>query len=233
MSEPIGIMHSCFREKFGIPRQPGLVTQARGEIELHPPWNREEAVRDLTGFSHIWVIFGFHAVPADAEVRLTVRPPRLGGNQRIGVFATRSPFRPNNLGLSVVKLEGVQADTNGVILQVSGLDILDQSPVFDIKPYVPYSDCLSEATTDFALKPVPTCQVTYSEEAAEKCAIHEQRWPGLSELITGVLSQDPRPAYKQDQTDRQYGMKLYDLDVRWVVENDVVRVLQIEKLDEY
>ncbi len=229
MSEFIGIVHSCFREKFGIPRQPGLVNQARGRIELYPPWNREEAVRELSSFSHIWVIFEFHRVPVDAELRLTVRPPRLGGNQRIGVFATRSPFRPNRLGLSVVKLEAVKAEDKGLFLEISGLDILDQSPVLDIKPYVPYSDCLPEATAGFALQPAHSCEVSFSPQAETDCARHELRWPGLRELISGVLSQDPRPAYKPGRDQRQYGMKLYDLDVHWVLEDEHAVVVQIDE----
>ncbi len=232
LTEPVGIVHSCFKEKFGIPRQPGLVTEARGQIELLPPWNREEAVRELLGFSHVWVIFAFHAVKADADIRLTVRPPRLGGNQRIGVFATRSPYRPNQLGLSVLKLDGIEVDNRGVVLQVSGLDILDQTPVFDIKPYVPYSDCLPEASSSIAAEaPATDSEVSFSTLAEQQCEQHQQRWPGLQALICAVLSQDPRPAYRRGADQRQYGMKLYDLNVRWEVEEEAIRVVQIDEVD--
>lgn len=225
MTEPVGIIHSCFTGKFGIPRQPGLIRSAQGRIELYPPWNREEAVRGLEAFSHIWVSFLFHAVPEDEELRLTVRPPRLGGNERLGVFATRSPFRPNRLGLSVVALDGIEIDAQGVSLRVSGLDILDQTPVLDIKPYVPYSDSLPDARAGFAAQPPErTCTVEFSCDAENALQAYQARWPHLRELITDVLALDPRPAYRQGSEDRQYGMRLHDVDVRWSVSEQHVTV---------
>ncbi len=146
--EPVGVIESCFKEKFGIPRQPGLVEAACASLRLLPPYDRAEAVRGLEGFSHVWLIFGFHATAAQGW-RPTVRPPRLGGNARLGVFATRSTFRPNPLGLSVVRL--LDIDTRrGVQLQLAGGDLLNGTPVYDIKPYLPYADALSEAVGGFA-----------------------------------------------------------------------------------
>ena len=146
---PIGVIHSCFKEKFGIPRQPGLVPAARAVLELLPPYNRAEAVRGLEGFSHIWVSFVFHAC-LDAPWKPTVRPPRLGGNRRLGVFATRSTHRPNPIGLSAVELERIETGPGRVLLHLKGADLMDGTPVLDIKPYLPYSDVIPGATGGFA-----------------------------------------------------------------------------------
>ena len=147
--EPVGVIHSCFKEKFGIPRQPGLAPDARAVLELLPPYNRAEAVRGLEGFSHVWLSFIFHACLGEPW-KPTVRPPRLGGNRRLGVFATRSTHRPNPIGLSAVELEKIEAAPGRVLLHLKGVDLLDGTPVLDIKPYLPYSDNIPGALGGFA-----------------------------------------------------------------------------------
>lgn len=223
---PIGVIRSCFQEKFGIPRQPGLAPAARATLELLPPYNQPEAVRGLEDFSHLWLIFVFHGIPG-GYWQPTVRPPRLGGNQRLGVFATRSPFRPNPIGLSAVRLEQVEINQGRVILHLGGVDLLDGTPVLDIKPYVPYADCLPDATGGFAAEaPEAPLTVEFSPSAAAFCAA----WPDgdLRELITQILRQDPRPAYERNSAaPRCYGMKLYDFDLRWEMRGGVASVTEI------
>ena len=224
--EPIGVIRSCFREKFGIPRQPGLVSEARATLELLPPYNSPEAVRGLKGFSHLWLIFVFHEIPA-GRWQPTVRPPRLGGHQRLGVFATRSPFRPNPIGLSAVRLERIERDQSRLVLHLTGADLLDGTPVLDIKPYVPYADCIPDATGGFAAEaPEAAFAVEFSPSAAAFCAA----WPegDLRALITQILRQDPRPAYERENAaPRRYGMKLYDFDLRWEMRGDTATVIDI------
>ncbi len=228
--EPIGVVRSCFPEKFGIPRQPGLTSAARGLIRMLAPWDREDAFRGLDQYSHLWVTFLFHQSPADSWTP-TIRPPRLGGNRRMGVFASRSPFRPNRLGLSVLRYEGLIRDRHGLAVQVSGLDLVEGTPVLDIKPYVPYADALPEATTTLAQAPVPRLDVRFSGHATEQLALLSPEVYGdLEQLIVEVLSQDPRPAYRQGKPDqRRYGVRLHDLDVRFQVTEPVVTVLEIAK----
>ncbi len=223
---PIGVVHSCFREKFGIPRQPGLVPAARATLELLPPYNQPAAVRGLEGFSHLWLLFVFHGVPA-GYWRATVRPPRLGGNRRLGVFATRSTFRPNPIGLTAAKLDHIAVRQGQVTLHLAGVDLLDGTPVLDIKPYLPYADRIAEAVGGFAsATPETELAVEFSPAASAFCAA----WPGgdLRELIDQILRQDPRPAYERaSPTPRLHGMKLYDLDVRWETRDGVARVIEI------
>lgn len=222
--EPIGIIHSCFKEKFGIPRQPGLVDAAEARLQLLPPYNREEAVRGLEGFSHVWLIFGFHAT-AEQGWRPTVRPPRLGGNARVGVFASRSTFRPNPLGLSVVRLAGIDC-SDGVSLTLAGVDLLDQTPIFDIKPYLPYADALPSAQGGFAPEnPDTAVSVSFSPQAERQLSRLEAERPRLRQLVCELLAYDPRPAYRSDtDASRDYGVKLYDLDVRWRMLGDIAEV---------
>lgn len=223
---PIGVVRSCFREKFGIPRQPGLVEAARAALELLPPYNQPAAVRGLEGFSHLWLVFVFHGLPA-GRWRPTVRPPRLGGNRRLGVFATRSGFRPNPIGLSAVKLEGIATDRGRVVLHLAGVDVLDGTPVLDIKPYLPYVDRIPTATGGFATEaPSSRLTVEFSPAAEAFCGT----WPvdDLRELITQILRQDPRPTYERtDPAPRRYGMKLYDRDVRWEMRGNMAYVTEI------
>jgi tRNA-Thr(GGU) m(6)t(6)A37 methyltransferase TsaA len=222
---PIAVVHSCFTDKFGIPRQPGLVPAATAELELLPPGNRPEAVEGLAAFSHIWVLFLFHQAVARGW-NPTVRPPRLGGNKRVGVFASRSPQRPNFIGSSVVRLEKIVTKGSGVILHVAGVDLLDQTPVLDIKPYVPYSDCVPEATCGYAPEPRPALEIVFSPEARDFCRRYqEQTGRQLFALISQVLAQDPRPAYHED--DRDYGMSLWDLNIRFRFQQDTLVVKTI------
>lgn len=215
--EPIATVLSPFTTKFGIPRQPGLVTEAISELKLLAPYNRTEAVAGLEQSSHIWVEFIFHQSPGSQgdNFRPSIRPPRLGGNKRMGVFATRSPVRPNGLGLSVAKLERIDT-SNGVSLIVSGLDLLDCTPIVDIKPYVPYADIIDSAQNDFAAQAPSTIEVTFSDHAEVQALEYAApQGTNLRVLIEQILSQDPRPQYQQPDPERRYGMNLYDLDVHW------------------
>jgi tRNA-Thr(GGU) m(6)t(6)A37 methyltransferase TsaA len=216
---PIGIIHSCFTEKFGIPRQPGMVSAATAELELFAPYNREEMTRGLEQFSHVWIHFLFHECVAEGW-KHTVRPPWLGGKKRIGVFATRSPHRPNHLGLSVVRLEGVVKGRKGCFLRLSGVDLLDQTPVIDVKPYVPYSDSIVTAECGYARGEVPEAVVTFSSQALDFCRVYENETErNIRILIEQMIRQDPRPA-TQKSGKAQFGMLLWEVNVRWsVVEN--------------
>jgi tRNA-Thr(GGU) m(6)t(6)A37 methyltransferase TsaA len=227
--EPVAYIRSCYREKFGIPRQPGLVTEAAGEVRLLPEFSQPDIVRGLEAFSHLWLIFRFHAT-AGAAWKPTVRPPRLGGNQRLGVFATRSMFRPNALGLSVVKLDSIRSESTGLVLSVSGLDLLDGTPVLDIKPYLPYADCVTEARGGFAPQaPAAEKEIEFSAIAAEQCMLQSIRQGvDVRLLIEQILRQDPRPSYRSvQQDDRQYAMRLYDFDVRWRYRGDRIEVVEL------
>lgn len=211
--KPIGLVHSCFKEKFAIPRQPALAPAAKGEIELFPPYDDPLALEGLDQVSHLWLSFIFHqALPKDNEVRLRVRPPRLGGNKKIGVFATRATHRPNPLGLSVVKLEGIK---NGR-LQISGIDLLDGTPIVDIKPYVPYADALSHASNAIAKDCPQLSSVVFSAKALAAALDNGDRLKQpVKELIEQMLAQDPKPAYQKPDPERIYGVKIWDLEVKW------------------
>jgi len=212
----IGQMHACFDEKFAIPRQPGLLAQAVGRIELWPPYNRLEMLRGLGDFSHIWVSFVFHA-PGHDQWQPMVHPPKLGGKVKKGVFATRAPHRPNPLGLSVVKLEKILAHPQ-VSLRVSGVDILDGSPILDIKPYVPFADAIATARAGFT-QPTEPCPIAVQFAPDVITALHSAGEFGmyLHDFIEKMLSFDPRPAYLvRPETDRQvYGVKVFGLELSW------------------
>ncbi|MEX1222036.1 MAG: tRNA (N6-threonylcarbamoyladenosine(37)-N6)-methyltransferase TrmO [Idiomarina sp.] len=225
--ETIGYVQSPYPEKFAVPRQPGLVDAAKIYIELSAPYDHPDTVRGLDAFSHIWVTFIFHKTLAQGWKPL-VRPPRLGGNQKVGVFATRSTFRPNALGLSVVKLEQVLVTGGKVRLQVSGADWVHGTPVVDIKPYVPYADSIADADGAFAAA-APTLMTTqFSAAAQQQLQQLTTSYPQLEQLITQVLAQDPRPAYKDNsEPDKSYGMTLYDLNIRWQVKNGENLVLSV------
>jgi tRNA-Thr(GGU) m(6)t(6)A37 methyltransferase TsaA len=209
----IGVVHSCFKEKFAIPRQPALAPAAKGEIELFAPYDDPLALEGLEDVSHLWLSFIFHeALPKAGDVRLRVRPPRLGGNKKIGVFATRATHRPNPLGLSVVKLEGIK---NGR-LQISGIDLLDGTPLVDIKPYVPYADALPNAINGIASESPALSTVEFSSAALASAVLQGKRLQQpVQELIEQMLSQDPKPAYQQPDPERIYGVKIWDLEVKW------------------
>ncbi|MGS2722164.1 tRNA (N6-threonylcarbamoyladenosine(37)-N6)-methyltransferase TrmO [Porticoccus sp. GXU_MW_L64] len=228
----IGTVHSPYKEKFAVPRQPGLVPAARGRIELLPPFNHPDSVRDLNQFSHLWVLFVFHGTQQQGWKPL-VRPPRLGGNQKTGVFASRSTFRPNPIGMSVVTLDAVKEEGGQSWLEISGFDLLDQTPVIDIKPYLPYCDSLGNASAGFAHhKPEAKARVTFSRQAEQQIRFAIEKIPDLKEFIGQVLSQDPRPAYRRnDWSDsNQYGVKLYEFNIIWMVEgHHHFQVVRIEK----
>ncbi|WP_300672458.1 tRNA (N6-threonylcarbamoyladenosine(37)-N6)-methyltransferase TrmO [Desulfoluna sp.] len=228
---PIGTVHSCFTEKFGVPRQPGIVTEATGTIELLAPYNRSEAVRDLDGFSHLWIIFLFNR-SARGEWKPMVRPPRLGGNKKVGVFASRSNFRPNPIGLSVVRLLSVSDEKGKILIHVKGLDILDGTPVLDIKPYIPYVDAIDDATGGFAPeKPEPRLSVTFAPEAELALqGLSETAYPNLRDLIAGVVEQDPRPAYYDaKKKDASFGFCLWDLNIRWKAQGTMATITEITR----
>jgi tRNA-Thr(GGU) m(6)t(6)A37 methyltransferase TsaA len=227
---PIGIIRSCFTEKFGIPRQPRLAAAARATLEILPPYDRDEAFTGLEAFSHLWLVFVFHGIP-QGRWRPTVRPPRLGGNQRIGVFATRSGFRPNPIGISNVALEGVRRHRGKFCLELSGIDLLDRTPVLDIKPYLPYTDSIAGAKGGFAAeKPRTRLHIEFSDAARKVCNQLEKTHPGFSELVTQVLTADPRPAYIDEHSERtDFGIRLYDRNVRWSVRGDTIVVHCIEE----
>jgi len=229
---PIGLVHSPFKEKFAIPRQPGLVPEARGVIELSSPYDDPLAVRGLDGFSHIWVIFMFHEIP-EQSWKPTVRPPRLGGNNRVGVFASRSPFRPNAIGQSVVELDKIEIQSGRARLHVSGIDMLDQTPVLDIKPYLPYSDCILSAAAGYAgVPPEKKMQVEFSERAARQCGeLTHEHCADVQALVVQLLQNDPRPAYRAEKPGKiAYGFRLYNFDVKCLVEGNMVRVDALEPI---
>jgi tRNA-Thr(GGU) m(6)t(6)A37 methyltransferase TsaA len=217
----IATVNSPYKEKFAIPRQPGLVSAAKGEVRLTGEFNQIELVRELEQFSHIWLLFVFHGTQAQGWKPL-VRPPRLGGNKKMGVLATRSTFRPNPIGMSVVKLDKITYDEvkshsqRQVILHISGLDLLDKTPIIDIKPYIPYSDAI-EAQAGFAQhQPEHIITVTFSEKAQQALVQFKHQHSELQQLIEQVLAQDPRPAYKQQKTDDKiYGIALHQLNIQW------------------
>ena len=228
--EPIGVVFSCYREKFGIPRQPNLVTAAKAVIELDPRYASKESVDGLEQYSHIWVIFWFHETAAQGWKSL-VRPPRLGGNKKMGLYATRSMFRPNPIGQSLVKLESIEFGEQ-VRLHLSGIDLLDQTPVIDIKPYIPYVESIPDATAgNFQQAPENCIKVIFTKEALLQLQQFQDRCNDLQRLIEQVLGQDPRPAYHQE-SGREYGVSLYDLNVCWVVRGDEFEVISIERVEE-
>ncbi|MBU6302767.1 MAG: tRNA (N6-threonylcarbamoyladenosine(37)-N6)-methyltransferase TrmO [Verrucomicrobia bacterium] len=219
---PIGYLRSPFAEKFGTPRQPGLVPGVESVVELASPWDNGEAVRGLEGFSHVWLLFGFHLNEPGRGGRSTVRPPRLGGNERVGVFATRSPYRPNPLGLSLVKLCGVFPDR----IVVSGADGVDGTPVYDIKPWLGWADrpgAGEEESGGFAGKaPGGRLEVTFGP------GLEGHRLAGELERILGL---DPRPAYRRDDGGREYGLTYAGHEIRWRVDDGgaCLQVIAIEE----
>ena len=217
----IAHIQSDFTGKFGIPRQSGLVEALRAAVVFEPEYRNPEALRGLEGFSHIWLIWQFSQAVRETWSP-TVRPPRLGGNERVGVFASRSPFRPNALGLSAVQLLGIEHRPGlGEVLVVAGADLLDGTPIFDIKPYLPYTDCLPQATGGFAKSGPDDC---LRVEFPDHCLALVP--PDKREALTGVLAQDPRPRY-QDDPGRVYGMSFAGLEVRFTVTGTVLTVCQV------
>ena len=216
----IARIQSDFPEKFGIPRQSGLVPALRTKIVFEPEFRNDDALRGIEGFSHLWLIWQFSAAVRDTWSP-TVRPPRLGGNERVGVFATRSPFRPNAIGLSCVRLECAEREEGlGTVLIVSGADLMDGTPIYDIKPYLPYADAHPEALGGFAPSPKETVMVDCPPELL--AGLPE----GQREALLGVLAQDPRPQYQHDP-ERVYGMSFGGRDVKFRVRGDTLEVLSL------
>lgn len=219
--EPIAFFHSPLTSKFGIPRQSGVATELRGSVVFEPEYRHPEAVRGLEAFTHLWLVWEFSANAHEAA-GLTVRPPRLGGNERVGVFASRSPFRPNRLGLSAVEIERI--DMRVPIIYIKGADLMDGTPIYDIKPYVAYADCHPEARCGFVDQtPWEPLRVEIPETIA--CLFDDYLLKGLRQ----VLSQDPRPRY-HDDPQRCYGMPFAGYDVRFVVCDEVVKVVSVVKI---
>ncbi len=228
---PIGVIESDYPDKFGIPRQPGLAPAARASLILAPPFDDPLAVRGLEDFSHLWLTFLFHLSPDRSASRRwapLVRPPRLGGNARVGVFASRSTHRPNRLGLSLVEL--VEIDTRrGVRLVLCGADLVSGTPVLDIKPYLPWAEARPEARAGFAPEAPSLLPVAFSAATAATLA-ERPDGDSLGELIIQVLAQDPRPAYRQGAEARIYGVRLRDVDVRFqaIATNEGMRIEVVE-----
>lgn len=220
----IAVIHTDFREKFGIPRQSGRVPSLTGEIEFLPEYRKSEALRGLEGFSHLWLIFDFSKAHRE-QWSPTVRPPRLGGNQRIGVFASRSPFRPNPLGLSCVKLVEIRHTADrGDVLVVSGADLLDGTPIYDIKPYLPFADSYPEALGGYAdAQQSHRLQVEVPPELLE-CLPEDKR-----QTMIDCLAEDPRPSYQND-SERVYSMQYAGFDVHFRVVQECVQVIGVEEL---
>ncbi len=225
--EPIGYLRTCFPEKFGIPRQAGLAQSAWAQLELVEDIRSAEAVRGLEGFSHVWLIFGFHLVP-DGQWKPTVRPPRLGGEKRIGVFASRSPFRPNGLGLSLVKLEQISftqvGDLRPPVLEFSGVDLVDRTPIYDIKPYIDYADSVKESKKGYVDGSPCKIEVRFTAEAEE---VLKKLPPDFRALAIEVLAQDPRPRAMNTEEERVFGVNLENANLRFQVRNGICEVLEI------
>ncbi len=223
--KPIAHIRTDFTDKFGIPRQSGRAQSLVGRIIFEPEYKSAEAIRGIEDFSHLWLIFGFSEAIYDHK-SLTVRPPRLGGNKRVGVFATRSPFRPNSLGLSAVKLENiVKTEKDGNVIVVSGVDMLDNTPIYDIKPYLPYADCIEGANGSFADEMSGySLEVIFPGEFL--CLLDEDKRDAAIEC----LADDPRPSYHDDA--RTYSMSFAGCDIHFVVEGNTLTVTGIDKINE-
>ena len=221
----IGTIKTGFASKFGVPRQSGLVPELKGTVVFDPEYRNADALRGLEGFSHIWLIWEFSEAVRDSWSP-TVRPPRLGGNTRLGVFATRSPFRPNPIGLSCVRLESIELNTTeGPVLHVSGADLMDGTPIYDIKPYIPYTDCVTDATSGF------TGSVSMHKlNVIIPAQLEAKTKPQTLQALRGILAEDPRPRY-QDDPEREYGFDYDGYAVKFKVPNpDSLTVTDIKRL---
>lgn len=223
---PIARIKTDFSQKFGIPRQSGIAPHLQGRIVFEPAFANPDALRGIEGFSHLWLIWEFDGMNRPKTWQPTVRPPRLGGNERMGVFATRSPNRPNSLGLSVVKLERVEmATAEGPVLHVLGADLRNDTPIYDIKPYLPYADAIPDATGGFTdSEPRRQVAVVFPEDKLEAVPLEKR------EALVEVLRQDPRPQY-HDDPERVYAMAFAGLDVRFVVAGDALTVIAVDGVE--
>lgn len=219
--KPIARIRTDFPSKFGIPRQSGMVESLEGTIVFEPEYRNRESLRGLESYSHLWLIWGFSKTVCE-DWSPTVRPPRLGGNIRMGIFATRSPFRPNPIGLSCVRLEKIRLNTSfGPEIQVSGIDMMDGTPIFDIKPYLPYADCRFDATGGFTDNiRMQVLQVHVASELLNRIPLDKQK------ALLSTLSLDPRPSYQND-SDRIYGFLFSDFEIRFSVKEQEIFVVDI------
>lgn len=222
--EPVAIANTPYDEKFAVPRQPNLVTADSSSLTLLGDCNRQEIVRGLEGFSHLWLTFVFHqAIKQDWKPM--VRPPRLGGNEKVGVFASRSPFRPNPIGLSVVKFESIEFANKQTTIHISGADLVNGTPVLDIKPYLPYADIHSNAEGGYAPAQPKILPVIFSDNA--KAQLENHNVPkDFDILIEEILQQQPEPKYHEGE--REYGVSLYGVNVRWLRSENALTVLSVE-----
>ncbi len=234
--QPIGTLHSCFKEKFGAPRQSGMIQEARGVLKLNPDPGFRDALNHLEDFTHVWIIFEFHH-HLKKGWRPTIRPPRLDAPRRVGVFASRSPHRPNPIGMSVVKLERIDLNApGGIELHLSGLDILDGTPVLDIKPYLRYADSIETAKGGWTEGDAERYPVEFEAQALQKvedfCIKKE---PGFKKLLTQILELDPRPMSqkralpvdKEESEGACYGFRIYDFDVKWKISEGRILVTDL------
>ncbi len=220
----IARMHSDFASKFGIPRQSGLVEELRSTIVFEPEYRNADALRGMEGFSHLWLIWQFSEAVRSGWSP-TVRPPRLGGNTRMGVFATRSPFRPNNLGLSCVRFLGVEETKEyGTVIHVGGADLMDGTPIFDIKPYIPYADCQPDALNGFTGGTEGDLLDVDFPDALLKILPQDKQQAAI-----GILAHDPRPSYQKD-SQRVYGVTFAGFDIRFIVKDDLLTVVGVERV---
>ncbi len=221
--EPIGVIESPYKEKFAVPRQPNLVSAATARVKLTGRANCPESLRGIEQFSHVWLLFLFDQ-NLEQGWKPTVRPPRLGGNERIGVFASRATFRPNGIGMSAVEVKGVTQQGEQIYLDLGNVDLVDGTPIIDIKPYIPYSDSVPDALGGYAEEEPNTISVEFSTNATDSI---NRRPNGDMEkqVITQVLAQDPRPAYKKNKPDsKEYAVNLFDMNVKFTVTDNLVTV---------
>ena len=227
--DTIAIIHSCYKDKFAIPRQAGLVSASTASIELLAPYNDLEITKGLEDFSHLWLSFIFHKHVGKGW-NTTVKPPRLDGKQRFGVFATRASFRPNPIGLSLVKIESIEQKKGSVFINIKGADLLDKTPVIDIKPYVPYSDSIPNAKGGFTDQiKEQTLSITFSSAAKIDCLKAKKKYPDIEQFIQQLLSLDHR-AYYYKKIDKIYSTTVYDYDLKWQINSDQVEVVSLKTL---
>lgn len=227
----IGIIHSPFKEKFAVPRQPKLIERVHSAIEFYPPYDDLNSFREIELFSHLWIIFVFNLI-GDNSFRPLVRPPRLGGNRKVGVFASRSPFRPNNLGLSCVRNLGVKRENGHTYLNVAGADLVDGTPIIDVKPYIKFTDSIENANSSYASDIPNTYEVRFSDQSEHFInGLDSLKYPNFRELVKEIVSYDPRPAYKANSAEREknqtYGFDFCDFNVMFQVFTDYILVTEI------
>lgn len=226
---PIGKIECPYEEKFAVPRQPGLVPSIQGTVIIEPPFHDPAAFMGLEDFSHLWLLFRFHQnLPQGWKP--SVRPPRLGGNKKIGVFATRSSFRPNGLGMSAVQLLDIEFASQQTRLTIAGMDLVSGTPIYDIKPYIAYSDAIAEAKSGFVAGPPTATSVTFSPDVEHWFSHHSLSMAITKSQLIEILSQDPRPAYRKSQSvdSKEYGISLSGLNIKWCAKPHGIVVLSID-----